>query len=70
MYPKTQQAPDLPYGLLTTDHVLYDLIYNPKETLFLKHGRTQGCITKNGEEMLTLQAEKSWALWNSTTPNS
>ncbi|XHR93838.1 hypothetical protein ACFJIV_26600 [Mucilaginibacter sp. UC70_90] len=44
---------------------MYDLIYNPEETLFLKHGRERGAVTKNGYEMLVLQAEKSWEIWNS-----
>jgi shikimate dehydrogenase len=43
---------------------LYDLIYNPDETLFLKKGKEQGAMTKNGLEMLLLQADESWRLWN------
>jgi len=43
---------------------LYDLIYNPSETLFLREGKVRGAIVKNGEEMLRLQAEKSWLIWN------
>jgi shikimate dehydrogenase len=45
--------------------LLYDLIYNPEETLFLKEGKLRGAQTKNGLEMLYLQAEKSWEIWNS-----
>ena len=63
MYPKTNEAPDLPYGLLTPEHILFDLIYNPEETLFLKKGREQGAVTKNGLEMLKIQAEESWKIW-------
>ncbi|MDP2115626.1 MAG: shikimate dehydrogenase, partial [Bacteroidota bacterium] len=51
--------------LITADHILYDLVYNPAETLFLKKGKAQGAKTKNGLEMLHLQALKSWEIWNS-----
>ncbi|MBK7147875.1 MAG: shikimate dehydrogenase [Bacteroidetes bacterium] len=64
MFPHTQFAPDIPYHLLTADDVLIDLIYNPEETLFLKKGKEAGCRIKNGREMLQLQAEKSWEIWN------
>jgi shikimate dehydrogenase len=50
---------------LTANHLLYDLIYNPEQTLFLKNGKTQNATTLNGLEMLRLQAEKSWEIWNS-----
>lgn len=53
-----------PYQQLTSQHLLYDLVYNPEETLFLKNGRLQGATTKNGLEMLHLQAERSWEIWN------
>jgi shikimate dehydrogenase len=49
--------------------LLYDLIYNPAETLFLKKGKEQGAIIKNGYDMLLLQAEKSWEIWNSREQN-
>lgn len=65
MAPHFEESPALPYDLLTPRHLLYDLIYNPDETLFLKKGREQGAITKNGLEMLLLQAEGSWEIWNS-----
>lgn len=65
MSPNFDQCPPLPYEALTTRHLLYDLIYNPDETLFLKNGRKQGAKTKNGLEMLLLQAEAGWEIWNS-----
>ncbi|MBP7731268.1 MAG: shikimate dehydrogenase [Bacteroidales bacterium] len=64
MFPETDQKPEIPYHALTSDHILYDLIYNPSETLFLKEGEKRGCRTINGLEMLKLQAEKSWQIWN------
>lgn len=65
MYPDTENAPDIPYRFIGRNHLLFDLIYNPAETLFLKKGREAGAITKNGLQMLELQAEKSWEIWNS-----
>lgn len=64
MYPNVDAAPDIPYNFITNNHLLYDLIYNPEETRFLKEGKARGAQTKNGLEMLYLQAEKSWAIWN------
>ncbi|MBK9328559.1 MAG: shikimate dehydrogenase [Sphingobacteriales bacterium] len=64
MHPHTQEAPDIPYQVLTDKHLLYDLIYNPDETLFLKYGKMRHAQTKNGLEMLYLQAERSWEIWN------
>lgn len=64
MYPNVNSFPDLPYDELTDKHLLFDLVYNPKETAFLSHGKRKGAQTVNGEKMLILQAEKSWALWN------
>lgn len=64
MSPHTCDAPQLPYEALTARHLLYDLIYNPKETLFLKHGANAGATTKNGLEMLELQALAAWDIWN------
>ncbi len=63
--PNINDLPSLDYNLLTPNHLLYDLIYNPLETAFLKMGKEKGCITLNGMEMLQLQAEKSWEIWNS-----
>lgn len=65
MFPKVDTCPDIPYDLITSDHVLYDLVYNPEETLFLKKGKEQGAKTKNGLEMLHLQALRAWEIWNS-----
>ena len=62
-FPDIQYFPQLPYHLLTERHLLYDLIYNPEETLFLKKGKEQGTMIKNGYEMLVLQAEASWSIW-------
>jgi shikimate dehydrogenase len=64
MFPNTQQAPALPWHLFTPQHLAYDLIYNPEQTLFLKQAKAQGAITINGLSMLQLQAEKSWEIWN------
>lgn len=65
MAPHFDECPAIPYDSLTGNNLLYDLIYNPDETLFLKHGRIAGAVTKNGLEMLLLQAEASWEIWNS-----
>lgn len=64
MYPNLNAAPNIPYEHITKRHILYDLIYNPSETLFLKKGRSAGAITKNGIEMLYIQAGASWEIWN------
>ena len=64
-YPNIKEAPPIPYHLITSEHLLYDLIYNPAETTFLSRGKLQGAIVKNGYEMLILQAEASWRIWNS-----
>jgi shikimate dehydrogenase len=64
MYPQTDQYPDIPYEYITSKHLLYDLIYNPAKTLFLQKGEERGATIKNGEEMLVLQAEESWSIWN------
>ena len=63
MYPKVDECPAIPYDQLTTDHLLYDLLYNPDETLFMKRGRAQGATVKNGLEMLLLQAYAAWDMW-------
>lgn len=65
-FPKVEEFPDLPYHLLTPQHLAYDLVYNPEQTLFLKKAREMGAITVNGLSMLHLQAEKSWEIWNSS----
>lgn len=64
MYPKVDFCPDIPYEHLTPDHLLYDLLYNPNVTLFMKKGEAQGAATKNGLEMLLLQAFAAWEIWN------
>lgn len=63
-FPNIEEHPDLPYEAIGTDHLLYDLIYNPEETSFLKKGKEKGAMIKNGYEMLVLQAEKNWEIWN------
>lgn len=64
-YPNTSESPEIPYKYISEKHLLYDLIYNPEITQFLKKGKEQGAAIKNGLEMLELQAEKSWEIWNS-----
>ena len=64
MYPKADSCPDLPYEAMGSHNILYDLIYNPDETLFMKKGAEHGATTKNGLEMLLLQAIASWDFWN------
>ncbi|MBR1448041.1 MAG: shikimate dehydrogenase [Prevotella sp.] len=64
MFPKTEECPDLPYEAMDENNILYDLIYNPDETLFMKRGAEQGASVKNGLEMLLLQAFASWEFWN------
>ena len=65
MYPQTDDCPNLPYEAMDSHTLLYDLIYNPDATLFLKKGKAQGATVKNGLEMLLLQAFASWNFWNS-----
>lgn len=69
-YPHTDECPDIPYELLTKEHLLYDLVYNPEETLFLQKGKAQGCCVKNGLEMLHLQALAAWDIWNDNNNNT
>lgn len=63
-FPKVYQKPDIPYEFISKNHLLYDLIYNPEKTAFLKEGEERGSQIKNGFEMLELQAEESWRIWN------
>ena len=58
-----ERCPDIPYQFITPHHLLFDLIYNPAETLFLQKGKAQGAIILNGEEMLQIQADESWKIW-------
>lgn len=63
-YPNLNECPNIPYQYLTDKHLLYDLVYNPAESLFLQKGKERGATIKNGADMLVLQAEKSWEIWN------
>ena len=64
MFPKEKESPKIPYHLLNKKHLLFDLIYNPKKTQFLSQGELYGAEIKNGLEMLEIQAEESWNIWN------
>ena len=64
MFPKVDECPAIPYNYLSSDNLLYDLVYNPESTLFMKKGALQGAVVKNGLEMLHLQAIASWEFWN------
>lgn len=66
MHPNITGKPVLPYTTLTDKHLLYDLVYNPLETAFLAGGKRYGAATKNGLEMLELQAEAAWNIFNAT----
>ena len=63
-FPHVDECPDMPYNYLTDRHLLFDVVYNPSETLFLKKGREMGAIGLNGEAMLTGQAIAAWEIWN------
>ncbi len=63
-FPKVDECPDLPYHLIGPGHFLYDLVYNPSKTAFLQKGEARGAAIMNGYEMLVIQAEESWAIWN------
>jgi len=65
MFPNTKTSPDIPYNSITANHILFDLIYNPEKTLFLKIGEQKNAIIINGLPMLQIQADKSWQIWNS-----
>ena len=65
VFPKVDACPPIPYELLTPDHICYDLVYNPEETLFLKKAAARGAATRNGLAMLHLQALLAWQIWNS-----
>ncbi len=64
MTPNDNELPAIPYNLLSANHLLYDLIYAPEKTMFLQRGESNGCLIKNGFEMLVLQAEENWKIWN------
>ncbi|MBL4586747.1 MAG: shikimate dehydrogenase [Flavobacteriales bacterium] len=64
MHPDVTVAPQIPYDSITPEHLLFDMIYNPSETVFLRKGKIRGATTINGLEMLERQAEESWKIWN------
>lgn len=64
MYPNVDEYPDIPYNAITENHYLFDLIYNPEKTMFLKKGEERGATIQNGQEMLIIQADESWRIWN------
>ena len=70
MFPLVNECPDIPYEFLTEKHLLYDLLYNPNETLFMQKGKKQGATVKNGLEMLLLQAYASWDVWRGINLNN
>ena len=64
VYPDINSAPEIPYELLSNKHLLFDLTYNPLETKFLKNGKVNNTKIQNGLNMLEIQAEESWKIWN------
>ncbi len=64
MFPEVSSCPEIPYEAITSQHILFDLVYNPEITVFLKNGASRGAVVKNGMEMLAFQAEQSWEIWN------
>jgi shikimate dehydrogenase len=64
MFPNQNSCPTITYQFISDKHLFYDLVYNPATTLFLQKGKEHGAVIKNGEEMLILQAEESWKIWN------
>jgi shikimate dehydrogenase len=64
MFPNVNEAPPIAYDAISAKHHLYDLVYNPTETLFMKNGVAKGATVQNGLAMLHIQAEESWAIWN------
>jgi shikimate dehydrogenase len=63
-YPNVEEAPALPYETLTAKHYLFDLVYNPAKTRFLLEGEARGAVVQNGYDMLRIQAEEGWKIWN------
>lgn len=63
-YPDVETCPAIPYNLLSSQHLCYDLVYNPSETLFMRKAAHHGAVTVNGAGMLTIQAEEAWNIWN------
>jgi shikimate dehydrogenase len=66
MHPDVNTSPNIPYNFLNENHFCFDLVYNPEQTEFLRKSKDQGAVIKNGLEMLILQAEESWKIWNNT----
>jgi len=64
-FPNIEEHPNIPYSEISSKHLMYDLVYNPEMTIFLRKGKEMGALTMNGLQMLKLQAEKSWEIWNS-----
>lgn len=64
-YPKVEESPEIPFQHITKDHLVFDLIYNPSETTLMRSAKEKGAQTLNGLNMLELQAEKAWDIWNS-----
>jgi len=64
MFPDIEKSPAIPYKLLGQNHILYDLVYNPAETMFMKQGKQNGAVVVNGQRMLKIQAAASWDIWN------
>jgi shikimate dehydrogenase len=64
MYPNTEGRPEINYRMLNSKHILFDLVYNPEITTFLRKGAEQGCSIISGIKMLHSQAEKAWEIWN------
>ncbi len=69
MYPNISESPNIPYQYLTEQHFLYDLVYNPEETLFMSKGKEMGAVAHNGERMLHLQADEAWEIWQGNVAN-
>lgn len=63
-FPNENEAPEIPYDYISQDHFLYDLVYNPEETEFLKRGKAKGAMVMNGLDMLKMQAEEAWKIWS------
>ena len=70
MMPDTDSCPDIPYEYISAQHLLFDCIYNPEETLFLRKGKAQGARTQNGMEMLFGQAKAAWSIWSGEPPRA
>ncbi len=69
-WPDVDTAPAIPYDALTPGHVCFDLVYNPAETMFLRRASERGAVTRNGLEMLRLQADAAWAIWTASVPDA